>query len=52
MARKDVGVDVEGDGCGGVTQPLGHDPDGYTGLGQMSTVRVAQIVRVRVLSQL
>jgi hypothetical protein len=28
-----------------VTQPLGHDPDGYTGLEQMGSVRVAQVVK-------
>jgi hypothetical protein len=32
LVRKHVGIDVEGDGGGGVTQPPGHDPDGYTGL--------------------
>ena len=52
LTRKHVGVDVEGDGCGGVTQPLGHDPDRYTGLEQMGSVRMAKIVKVRVPSPL
>ena len=45
LGREHVGLDIEGDGCGGVTQPLEHDPDGYTGLEQMGSMRVAKIVR-------
>jgi len=40
-----VGIDVEGDGGGGVTQPLRHHSDGHTRLEQMGGVRVAQIVK-------